>query len=207
MTTFSRVAAATLSSVVLVALVFELRLGPVERFRRQTQIEDMHARLESMPIPEGFRLIGVSEAPLPVVQYYFAAPTTGQPLCDDVFEAARFLGKPTPWPDNPCGFTMQIVAGWRAWLAATPRYELRAFAFVDERPMLSPSDEICIRELAEKPPLEFRMAPCWLREGEAYVYYMLFGSNTLSEDPPNKPNLAAGSTSAALFRAAERVVR
>ena len=182
LTTSSRVAAATLCSIVLVALVFGLRLRPVESLRRQVQIDDMHTRLESMPTPDGFRLLGVSEAPYPVVQYYFAAPTTGQPLCDEVFEAARLLGKPTPWPDNPCGFTMQIVAGWRAWLAATPRYELRAFALVDARPMLSPSDEICVRELAEEPPLESRMAPCWLREGESYVYYMLFGSNTLSED-------------------------
>lgn len=179
LTTASRVVAATLVSIALVALVFELRLRPIERLRRQVQIEDMHTRLESMPTPEGFRLLGVFDAPYPVVQYYFAAPTTGQPLCDEVFEAANLLGRPTPWPDDPCGFTMRIVAGWRAWLAATPRYELRAFARVDEQPMLRPSDEICVRELAAKPPLESRMPPCWLREGETYVYYMLFGSDTL----------------------------
>lgn len=158
---------------------FWSRTDPIRRFLRFVQTDDMRRQLDAMPTPEDFRQIGISVAPLPAIDYFYAATARGQALCDQLFKFARAVGEPKAWPGDSCGLSTEIPSGWRARLINVWSYELRIFGLPDSQPATRPTDPICVRELAEALPLESRMAPCWLGPNESYVDIMLFGRSTL----------------------------
>ena len=157
------------------ALVLGLRLDPIERLRRAAQVADIRDTFETLPLPPGSRLLGIEDFPLPATTRFYGSPWNGTYLCDQLFETASAIGEPKPWPGASCGLSMQIPTGWRSWLAGVYRFELRAFARLEERPFLQPADELCVRDLAEKPEMTKRLAPCWLGADETYLHYTLFG--------------------------------
>jgi hypothetical protein len=178
------VTAIVVLAVLAVAALPSLHLEPIERLRRSAQQADMRQKFESLSLPSKTRLLAISEAPLPATTYFYASPWNGEYLCDELLEAARKVGEPKPWESplkDRCGFSMRVAAGWRARLTGVFSYELRAIALPETRPGLEPNEEICVREREDDPPMETRLAPCWLGPDESYLYVTLFGEQVWIE--------------------------
>jgi len=174
--------AVVVAAALALAVLVDLKPAPLQALRRRAQLADMQVQLERLPLPDGSRLIATSEASYPVSMRYFGVAGQPRAVCDAMYEAARSIGEPERYAGDAggsCGFHMPVASGWRAWLALVPEYELRAFAMLDGA-ATKPTDEFCRRELAEEPPLAERIGPCWVRDGESYVYYMLYGVDTIT---------------------------
>lgn len=167
------------AAAIIAALPFLNRLETFRTLSRSIQSNDLRRELESFPVPKEFRRIGILMAPLPVIEFVYASPLNGTPLCDRLFESASEIGQPKPWPGDPCGFSMMVPSGWPARLLNIWSYELRIFARPNSEVTSRPSDPICIRDRAEAPPLDSRIPPCWLEESESFVEFILLGDSTL----------------------------
>jgi len=102
----------------------------------------MRRQLDAMPTPEDFRQIGISVAPLPAIDYFYAATARGQALCDQLFKFARAVGEPKAWPGDSCGLSTEIPSGWRARLINVWSYELRIFGLPDSHHGVRLFDEL-----------------------------------------------------------------
>ena len=176
-------AIAALTAVGL-AVLPSLHLDPVERLRRSAQQADMRAMLDVLSLPADSRLLAISETPFPATTYFFASPWIGRFLCDELLKTVRTVGEATPWKPSVvdrCGFSANATAGWRALLVGVFSYEIRGFALYDSRPGLDSTEEVCERERADPPPLESRLAPCWIGPDESYFYVTIFGEQVWIE--------------------------
>ena len=165
-------------AVLGLAALPSLHIEPIERVRRTAQQTDMRAMLDALPLPAESRLLAIAEAPYPATTYFFASPWNGQYLCDELLKTIRTVGDAKPWEPSlidRCGFSAQVVAGWRAFLVGVFTYEVRGFALHESRPGLGLTEEICEGERADRPRLESRLAPCWLDADESYFYVTIFG--------------------------------